>query len=336
MSRGGAIIEDVVSPLLKQVAEAKCLLASKRSRRTNNGFSAVDGLLGGIEGEVLLIKESFQRLEMWMKDVENELGVVAKQIDNILEGTTGRRVFNSELQNIHKNISVLREHVTGPLDQLLYCNTSNVNPAPCKGSVVNSLPSTELHSVMATRWFEVAKKYEKISPILRRCLLTFAIFPHYSIIEKRLLIHWWVGEGLVTPTINHTAEEFGERCIRDLIAEGLILPVNRAHSSEVTHYRVQSWVREEVIILAMLSKAFSFYGSGELMERLSSSPRTCLTEPPTTTEQYALKHQGMLLATCDFNPDNFTTCFNVDRRNLRFKKKEFMSMRNATVLQLGS
>ncbi|XP_039140082.1 disease resistance RPP13-like protein 4 isoform X1 [Dioscorea cayenensis subsp. rotundata] len=334
MSKGGLIIQDVVAPLMQQVADAKCILATKRSKSMHNGSSTADGLLQEIENEVLLIKDSFQRLETWIKDVENEVSVVTKNLDDILEGNTGRRVFDSGLQTIHKSIFTLREHVTGPLGQLR-CKSSSVGElggGQC--SLTHSLSptiTTEPHfrTNSATQRFEVTKKYEKISPTLRRCLLTLAIFPQDSVIEKRLLIHWWVGEGLVTPTSDHTAEEFGDRYIKDLISEGLIVPVCRGHSSQVKHLRVEQWIREEVIILAMLDKAFSFNGSGELIEALTSSPRACLKESP--------QQQGTIQmpAITDFSWNNFKTCFNVDKHNLRFERSRFMAMRNAAVMQLG-
>ncbi|XP_039116678.1 disease resistance RPP13-like protein 4 [Dioscorea cayenensis subsp. rotundata] len=81
--------------------------------------------------------------------------------------------------------------------------------------------------------------------MLERCLLTLAIFPQDSIIKKRVLIHWWIGEGLVTPNGDSTAEEVGDQCIEDLISKGFILRGNRKHCSQVKHLKVEQWIREQ-------------------------------------------------------------------------------------------
>lgn len=63
------------------------------------------------------------------------------------------------------------------------------------------------------------------SPQLKLCLLSFVIFPENSIIKKRTLIYWWIGEGLVSQRGGETAEQVGEEVYDKLRKQGLIEPV---------------------------------------------------------------------------------------------------------------
>ncbi|KAI6670287.1 hypothetical protein NL676_005172 [Syzygium grande] len=52
---------------------------------------------------------------------------------------------------------------------------------------------------------------------LKLCLLSFAIFPKNSIIKKRSLIYWWIGQGLVSQRGDKTAEQVGEEIYNVLL-----------------------------------------------------------------------------------------------------------------------
>ncbi|BBG99773.1 Leucine-rich repeat family protein [Prunus dulcis] len=63
---------------------------------------------------------------------------------------------------------------------------------------------------------------------LRLCFLSFSIFPAESVIKKRPLIYWWIGEGFITGTQDKTAEEVGEEIFGKLMKQGLIQPHGNA------------------------------------------------------------------------------------------------------------
>lgn len=66
--------------------------------------------------------------------------------------------------------------------------------------------------------------YDNLDVQLKLCLLCFPVFLDNSIIWKRPVIYWWIGEGLITPTRDNIAEETRERFFEKLVMKGLIEP----------------------------------------------------------------------------------------------------------------
>ncbi|KAI6670284.1 hypothetical protein NL676_005169 [Syzygium grande] len=66
--------------------------------------------------------------------------------------------------------------------------------------------------------------HDKRSSQLKLCLLSFAIFPESSIIKKRSLIYWWIGQGLVSQSKDKMAEQVGDEVYDELLKQGLIEP----------------------------------------------------------------------------------------------------------------
>lgn len=93
--------------------------------------------------------------------------------------------------------------------------------------------------IISNKWFELDTESKFKNPLLRNlqlshhdkrssqlklCLLSFAIFPESSIIKKRSLIYWWIGQGLVSQSRDKMAEQVGEEVYDELLKQGLIEP----------------------------------------------------------------------------------------------------------------
>ncbi|XP_020415635.1 disease resistance RPP13-like protein 4 [Prunus persica] len=91
---------------------------------------------------------------------------------------------------------------------------------------------------------------------LRLCFLSFSIFPEESVIKKRPLIYWWIGEGFITATQDKTAEELGEEIFGKLMKQGLIQPHGNVHLS--TSCTLHPWIRCMLIGLARDAQLFNF------------------------------------------------------------------------------
>ncbi|XP_058114393.1 uncharacterized protein LOC131257630 [Magnolia sinica] len=101
--------------------------------------------------------------------------------------------------------------------------------------------------------------YDDLEPQLKECLLCFSAFPENIVIKRRIMIYWWIGEGLVTPmTDGRTAEEVGEDCFKMLISSGLIEPIYQKHSKIAKYCKIHPWARQMLVSKAKESKFFKF------------------------------------------------------------------------------
>ncbi|XP_078161114.1 disease resistance RPP13-like protein 4 [Carex rostrata] len=88
---------------------------------------------------------------------------------------------------------------------------------------------------------EVKNTIDCLDGRLKQCLLCLAIFPEGAVIKKQLLIHWWIGEGIVLDT------EIGKGRFEEFVYHGLIVPVKHEHCDEVHAFRVYPWIRQQLI-----------------------------------------------------------------------------------------
>lgn len=94
---------------------------------------------------------------------------------------------------------------------------------------------------------------------LRLCLLSLAIFPENSIIKKRSLIYWWIGEGLVFPGGGKTAEQVGEEVYNELLKQGLIEPDDNDRSPLMNRCKMNPLIR--YMLISVTEEAGFFFPS---------------------------------------------------------------------------
>ncbi|KAK3200291.1 hypothetical protein Dsin_023706 [Dipteronia sinensis] len=161
----------------------------------------------------------------------------------------------------------------------------------------------------------------------KNCLLTFAVFPENIVVKKRLLVYWWIGEGLLDPPPNTsiitgemTVEKIATEILQDFMAKRFIIPVNTKRKTVVNRFKMDPNLRSLVILLAREGKFFDYDSSGELTCKYSGSEKACLIN----TEKLESENQ-----------DKIKTLFNVNQRFLDFTFDWFSKMKNVRVLCLG-
>ncbi|XP_009417414.2 disease resistance RPP13-like protein 4 [Musa acuminata AAA Group] len=331
MSKEG-IIEVVVSPLLKHLENARRRVLEVEG---SDAISEIISLFDNIGRDIRDMEDVFRRAERWEKDVVRDFGVVARLVDDILEEDCTLPKFQSKLRVIDAEISDLRGRVTPPL-QLPPVESSAA--ASC-----GSLPSmfSSLQASQEWRRLELDKKifesstisnllvsYENLDLQLKLCLLCFSIFPENALLKKRLMIYWWIGEGLVTPKRGKTAEEIGEDCLRKLIMNGMVEPVFRKRSSAIEYCKVHPWTRRMLISVARRNQFFDFDSEGVPRSDFSVSRHACLVTARGGDSQQTLSRGQS-------NASELIALFNVDEQYLRLDKSWFSEMRKIKVLQLG-
>ncbi|XP_027166605.1 disease resistance RPP13-like protein 4 [Coffea eugenioides] len=153
---------------------------------------------------------------------------------------------------------------------------------------------------------------------LKVCSLCLSIFPENSIIKKRPLIYWWIGEGMVTKTSEKTAEEVGEDVFGQLINESFIIPKVENHSPNINSFIVHPWIRRMLISVAKGLHFFKFTPSG--------MPRN------GHRRAFLFAH---LWDSYDTMRDNPLTVFNVNCEYLTFIPDWLSRLNRVEVLQLG-
>ena len=168
---------------------------------------------------------------------------------------------------------------------------------------------------------------------IKLCLLSFSIFPENSVIKKRPLIYWWIGEGFIDETKTKTAEEVGEAVFEQLIRKDLITPEVHDDSSPVVNKcSLHPWIHRMLILLAKEVQLFEFI-SKEVQpfefiskEEFSKNRRVCLV---SKTQNYSSAIEYTSL------PEKLWSLFNVSEQYLNFKPKWLTKLKMIEVLQLG-
>ncbi|CAL5409722.1 unnamed protein product [Camellia sinensis] len=151
-------------------------------------------------------------------------------------------------------------------------------------------------------WFNW-ERYQQLNTASQLCLLVFSVFPENAEIKKRVMMNWWIGEGLVE------TEQFANELFNDFIGKEFIKPVWEKRSLEVKICKMDPLVRYRLIKYDKMlhPRGFNLQGAPFGLNGL-------------TQISYAM---GM------------DTLFNVNESFLEFEPEYFSSMKELHVLYLG-
>ncbi|XP_071683627.1 disease resistance RPP13-like protein 4 [Lolium perenne] len=176
------------------------------------------------------MEDILKRVSKWESDIINDFGGIARHLEDIIEEDSQQQFVLSKLQIVNTEMSYLKDRMKFPLHVPL------VKPA-APAVLSPSLPFKFLSANASEQWkkLEIERKilessalsdlqlsYYNLDLQLKLCLLCFSIFPENSIISKRAMIYWWIGEGLVEATRSQTAEDIGKDCFQRLINAEMI------------------------------------------------------------------------------------------------------------------
>ncbi|KAF8009958.1 hypothetical protein BT93_J0821 [Corymbia citriodora subsp. variegata] len=169
---------------------------------------------------------------------------------------------------------------------------------------------------------------------LKLCFLSFALFPGDSIIKKRSLIYWWIGEGFVSNRGDKTAEQVGEELYDKLIKQGLIEPDDNDPSPLINRCKINPCIRYMLISLAREAGFFYFNSENETSPEVlrkccfSSSRLHLILGGAVGLPELAKDEEP--------NKDiDVSTVFNVNQQYLRLQPQWLLNMKKLAVLQLG-
>ncbi|XP_010258633.1 PREDICTED: disease resistance RPP13-like protein 4 [Nelumbo nucifera] len=334
----GRISEDILPDLLRQLEELK-------RRRTNNSSQMQEWLFNLAKKELQSMQD-YARLGIknWEQLILEDLNALSRFFHQDANQING---IPSNLQHIINCIARMKARVSSLVDNIDSNNSPSSSPSQPEEDpdvVVRETSQKwkdlrmEEEILKSQGMTELKLSYDNLELAEKLCLLCFSIFPENYVIKKRPLIYWWIGEGFVTPTANHTAEEMGNQCFRKLMSVGLIEPVYERGSKAAKCCRMHPWIRRMVISVAKELRFFNFDSSGNPISPAEFSRsengadefsrRACLVT--TNRESPDLRN---------FYHEDLQTLFNVNAQYLDFKKDGksdgLSMMRKLVVLQLG-
>ena len=302
------------------------------------------------------IKEAFHKL----KNFEHNAGEPIKNLEccltdisNIVSEASNDAFPNKEVQAklsaIKKDALKLKLNFPSLRPKMSTKDSVHRSSRPTNGSnsVVNEFPSLHMNHkfVCSSVFTEFKEVFENLDMRLKLCLLSFAVLPEDVAVKRRLLINWWVGEGLVDPpsTGEKRAEDVADEILKELELKGFIEHVKGRHKLVANRkmFKMQPLVHCVVFMLAQEAGFFDCQFNGIPTINSSWCNKAYLVKDEDGTLEKVLKSSP------DLDQEKLQTIFNVNESfpDLRFEsfakiKKVsivdwFSRMKNVHVLYLG-
>ncbi|CAA3018175.1 disease resistance RPP13 4 [Olea europaea subsp. europaea] len=182
----------------------------------------------------------------------------------------------------------------------------------------SSTSQIEQNPSLSRTMSQLQPDYDGLPENKKNYLLTLAVFPENAVMKKRILIHWWIGEGFVTKSSDMSAEEVGEKIFDELIDKGWIQPRRKTKKSpNIYGCTMSAGIRRMLISNAQISKFFNLDSKDDVQ-----SGRLILDKGWSS---YIDKHPQRI----------FLTIFNLNEKYLSPKEDLFSKNKNLKVLLLG-
>ncbi|CAB4286866.1 unnamed protein product [Prunus armeniaca] len=292
--------------------------------------------------DLIYIAQTFTGLNNFEESACDLFKILLKPQHSLLAAPTQTPIHESKakkflekLQVHSKVIMKLKLLIPSP-DKFLF-NKDNPLVLADIGKEPDSVPDLHLSKVFkdspTLKEFRVV--YNSLSVITKLCLLCFAAIPANEAIKKRVLVHWWVGEGFVNPPVDgeKTVEEIADGIFQELTKKGCIEPVYKKRRLVVHSFKMHHLIRSAVIVIAKEVRFFNFDNKGSPTANFSShSYRACLV--------YRVKGSRHLMEKVANKPNDLDqkmlhTVFNVNESYPDFSNVDWSKLRNLKVLHLG-
>ncbi|PON49323.1 LRR domain containing protein [Parasponia andersonii] len=305
-----------------------------------------------IQNDVVLIQKVCGELELWETEINGAIkDLVLQSLDDAFKERTEKFENNFKIHFLETKIRRTRDIVSKLKERIhlpLKFSSANLDSESFKrfkitrdARTINlplQLPALNIakeFAVTSTRE-EIQAVYEDLRPREKLCLLCFSVFPENAVIKKKVLVHWWVGEGFID-SLNcgegeeedESAEKTASGFFKEFMARGIIEPVFKKRRPSADSCRMRPSVRFAIIMLAERAGFIKFDADKNPTANFSGSRRACLVK---SEEGSSVKE---LTYGTHWKQGNVRTVFNVSEHRLEFKSGWFSKMKYVRVLQLG-
>ncbi|TXG67092.1 hypothetical protein EZV62_008367 [Acer yangbiense] len=200
---------------------------------------------------------------------------------------------------------------------------SHMNNTPPESDFDAHLPNflSQYQFKQSSFFKEFVASFQKLVDRDKKCLASFILFPENTVVKKRMLVYWWIGEGLLdfSKTQGKAVEDIASDILDDFMVKRFILSVNKKRKMVGNKFKMHPHVRSAMIVLALEGKtSFDSRSDGNKFSWFHDRGYL-INSGPLETE----------------NPENKITLFNVSHGFLDFSIEWFSKMRKAKVLYLG-
>ncbi|XP_062197074.1 disease resistance RPP13-like protein 4 [Phragmites australis] len=330
-SRG--VEEDILVPLLARLTNISTLLDSaapppatiRRSPPPPATAASAAGdatlraparaLLEKVRREMVQLEGVFRRIDDAERRIRYSFDPVEQHLDDALqhEPPDAERIY-AELLAVDAGIGAIKTSIR------------EVYNFPCDdgaGGESFTAPPTQLSApgagtVMPTKKGEIHRSPEmgnvrsyvgSLKEHLRGCVLCLAAFPEGAVIKKRLLLHWWIGEGFV-----RSADE-GKSCFHELIENKLVVAGPTALCDTVHWCTVRPLIRENLVRIAR-HKGFLELNAGDV----AFARRACLRGGKAQPPEFSAAVRAI---------------YNIGQKYVELGERWFAGKKDLRVLQLG-
>lgn len=315
------IVNAAFLPLLTCLSTFRHLSLEALAHEDKLGASV---LLSTIRDELSQLKHVLQKVQEKEKGIYSNFDAIEQHIDELFEGPIIDAKGSLKLRQmggLREKLDAIHEEITNIWGKV---NDSYKVQEVSVGSMAAGHEASSSHPLSAADTFCITRESEQMWQLkviidgldtrLRMCLMCLAVFPEHAVIKKRLLIHWWIGEGFVS-SVSEGKKFFDEL----LVPKGFIKPVKKHHCDKVHSCKVQPWIRG-ILIEAARSTAFAELNS------VGSSKNDF------TRIRRAFLHDGKILTS--FHHDVLTV-YNIKQQYLELDKAWFSGKTCLSTLQLG-
>ncbi|TXG66060.1 hypothetical protein EZV62_007335 [Acer yangbiense] len=287
------------------------------------------------------MKSALTKLKVFEDGLGKPIETLKCSIENILQthesnGSIRTEQIQPKLREIRKQIFKLKIRISSlhiisstKSDANRYLPTSiGSNPYNATDDLPNLHMEKEKENqfTQSSYFEEFQVMFGKLDIKSKLCLLCFAVFPEDAVIKKRLLVHWWIGERLLDE--EKTVEDSAHKILEDFVMNGFIKPVNRKYRKVANSFKMHTFVRSAVIMLAKEDGFFDYDPEGNPSSNFLSSDRACLVNAQLLETEKLDKLKTEKL-------DKLKTLFNVSNQFPDFTLEWFSKMRRLRVLYLG-
>lgn len=315
-----------------------------------NNYSILNALVEQIHTDLNYIKRACRKLQRWETRLNCDIkDLILQSLDDAFKERTERSemtfrtnfaVLQSKLIKTSKTISDLKNSICSPPElSSIYLDADSFkrsNLSMTRQGIVNW--PIELTVLNISRTIACASTFEEIQAIysdldvtMKLCLLCFSVFPENAIIKKKVLVHWWVGEGFIDSSCSggKTVEEIGNGYFKDFIAKRIVEPVYKKRRPGADSCKMEPSIRYAVIMLAEKAGFINFDRNENPTANFSHCWRACLVRTNDGSSVEELNNS------IHSKPGNIQILFNVSEPYLNFNLDWFSKLKYVKVLQLG-